>query len=128
MENEKLYELREIKSEDLFLMLNIINKIGMKEFKECFKSEEVKNLITNQGENVDVSAVGMQIMLEIACVVVAHASDAKEDIYKFLSDLSGLSVQEIKEFSLIIFTQMIVDVFKKEEFADFFGEVLKLFK
>jgi hypothetical protein len=44
---EKTYELRNLEADDLFIMIGIISKIGIKEFKGCFESDEVKAAITN---------------------------------------------------------------------------------
>ena len=128
---EKKYELRELQSKDMFPMFRVINKIGVKEFKACFEADEVKNAmsaITNKQESANLEAIGLQVMIELASVVISHIGDAEQEIYAFLSGLSGMSKKELEELDMITFTEMIVDVFKKEEFKDFFGVVSKLFK
>jgi len=49
-------------------------------------------------------------------------------LYQFLAGLSGMTEKEIAALPLGTFTQMIVDVFKKEEFSDFFQVVSGLLK
>lgn len=123
------YELKPLQSKDVFPMFRIISKIGIKEFKECFNSADVKAVIAQQTEGADVTKeVGLAIMLDIAGVVVAHIADAEQEIYAFLSGLSGMSKKEIESLDMVTFFEMIVDVFKKEEFRDFIGVVSKLFK
>lgn len=128
---EKKYELRELQSKDVFPMFRIISKIGVKEFKSCLDTEEVKDAITkmaNKQGNANVEAVGMAVMLDIASVVISHIADAEADIYQFLSGLSGMSRKDLESLDMVTFFEMIVDVFKKEEFKDFIGVVSKLFK
>lgn len=128
---EKKYELRELQSKDVFPMFRIISKIGVKEFKSCLDTEEVKDAISkmaNKQGKANVEAVGMAVMLDIASVVISHIADAEADIYQFLSGLSGMSRKDLESLDMVTFFEMIVDVFKKEEFKDFIGVVSKLFK
>lgn len=127
----KAYELRTLCAEDVFPMFKIISKIGIKEFKSCFESEDVKEAIKSatNGENQnDLEVIGLGVALEIASVIMANIPQAKEDIYLFLAQVSGMSKDDIRNLPISTFTEMIIDVVKKEEFKDFFGVVSKLFK
>ena len=126
MNTAKAYELRTLCADDVFPMFKIISKIGIKEFKSCFGSEDVKAVIN--GEQADLNAVGLAVAVDIAGVIMANVPNAKEDIYLFLSQISNLSKDDIKELPISTFAEMIIDVVKKEEFKDFFGVVSKLFK
>lgn len=128
----KAYELRTLCAEDVFPMFKIISKIGIKEFKSCLESGDVKEAIksaTNNSENqADLEVIGLGVALEIASVIMANIPQAKEDIYLFLAQISGMSKDDIRNLPIPTFTEMIIDVVKKEEFKDFFGVVSKLFK
>lgn len=133
----KAYELRTLCAEDVFPMFKIISKIGIKEFKSCFESEDVKEAIksatnkseTDDGETqADLEVIGLGVALEIASVIMANIPQAKEDIYLFLAQVSGMSKDDIRNLPISTFTEMIIDVVKKEEFKDFFGVVSKSFK
>lgn len=127
----KAYELRTLCAEDVFPMFKIISKIGIKEFKSCFESEDVKEAIksaTNGETQADLEVIGLGVALEIASVIMANIPQAKEDIYLFLEQISGMSKDDIRKLPISTFTEMIIDVVKKEEFKDFFGVVSKLFK
>lgn len=126
MNTAKAYELRVLCADDVFPMFKIISKIGIKEFKSCFGSEDVKAVIN--GEQADLNAVGLAVAVDIAGVIMANVPNAKEDIYLFLSQISNMSKDDIKELPISTFAEMIIDVVKKEEFKDFFGVVSKLFK
>ena len=130
MEN-KIYTLRMLKADDMFMMLKIINKIGVREVKECFNSAEVRNAISgaaNGAENTDVAAVGIQVAMELAGLIVSHLPDCKNEIYQFLASLSDMKVEKIADLPMGTFLEMIVDVFKKDEFKDFFQRVVGLLK
>lgn len=131
MNTAKAYELRTLCADDVFPMFKIISKIGIKEFKSCFESEDVKEAIksaTNGDKQADLEVIGIGVALEIASVIMANIPQAKEDIYLFLAQVSGMSKDDIRNLPISTFTEMIIDVVKKEEFKDFFGVVSKLFK
>lgn len=131
-ETEKTYELRSLTADDVFPMFNIISKIGIKEIKSCFDKEKVGEILKAVSDEEDKDAltaeVGVGIALELASVVLSNLPKCKEDIYLLLSQLSGMTKKEIAALPLVTFTQMIIDVFRKEEFADFFQLVSKLFR
>ncbi len=126
---EKAYTLRTLNANDLFLMMKIINKIGIKEVKGLFASAEMKRIISEAMQDGEVndavaSNVGMQLMLEIVCLVVEHIPDCQDEIYKFLSSLSGLKVEDIANLDMTDFMDMVMEVLKKQEFKDFFQRLV----
>lgn len=130
MEN-KVYTLRALKADDMFVMLKIINKIGIKEVKECFSTAEVRKAISGAADGVDdsdVAAVGIHVAMELAGLIVSHLPDCRNEIYQFLASLADTNVDEIADLPMGTFLEMIVDVFKKEEFKDFFQRVVGLLK
>ena len=123
----KNYELRSLTSDDIFPMFQIISKIGIREFKSCFESPDVKAAI-EKSEGTDLNSVGLAVMLDIGGIVLANVPKAKDDIYLLLSQLSGLTKQEIVALPMATFAQMVIDVIRKDEFKDFFQVVSRLFK
>ena len=120
-------------------MLRISNKIGVKEFKGVLESDAVKQAIastttpqpTASGEpepKVETDKIGMTVALEIVNVLIMNIPSCEDDIYTFLSSLSGLKKKDVQELEMHVFFSMIMDVFKKQEFASFFGDVSKLVK
>lgn len=130
---EKTYTLRGLTAEDVFPMLKIISGIGLKEFKSCFESEELRTAIRNmssekeEGAEIDTTALGLMVAADIASIIFVNLPKCKADIYLLLSGLSGMSIKEIAELPMNVFLAMIVDVVKKEEFKDFFQDVVGLF-
>ena len=131
-EKTKAYELRSLTADDMFPMFQIISKVGVKEFKSCFESPDVKKAIEGMAsgkQDQDVlTAVGMTIAFDLAGVIVSNLASCKNDIYTLLAQLSGMTTKEIASLPMVTFMEMIIDVIKKEEFKDFFQAVSKLFR
>ena len=131
--SEATYTLRSLQGADIFPMSAIIKKIGVKEFKNAFQDEEIKDLVKsiNSGEiSKDAAAnqAGMTIILNIVDVVLGNLPRAEKDIYKFLASLSGMKPDEVAALPMATFTGMVIDVIQKDEFKDFIKVVSRLFK
>jgi len=120
MENtEKKYELRPLVASDMGAICKIITLIGIKQFKDCFKVEDLK------GGNVE--AVGFNIVFDIVGIILSNFERAEEEIQTFLASVSGKKAAEIKKMPFADYGEMIMDVVTKEDFKDFFKRVMKLF-
>ena len=122
------YELRKLTSEDIFPMAKIISLIGFKEFKNALDPKLVSSFIDKSGEKTRdklAAAIGINVTFEVAGVVMANLNKCKKEIYEFLSSVSGLEDQNLKEMSPAEFLQLVIDVIEKEEFKDFFKVVSK---
>lgn len=132
-ESTKAYELRDLTADDMFPMFQIISKIGIREFKSCFESENVKKLVaemtSGKASNDELKAtVGVTVAFDLASVILSNLSSCKDAIYQLLAQLSGMSTKEIGKLPMAVFMEMIIDVIKKKEFTDFFQAAVKLFK
>lgn len=131
MEN-KLYTLRDMNADDLFVVLKIINKIGVKEVKNCFNASEVKKAIsTTEGGDTNeemTAAIGLHVMMEIAGLIIENLPNCKDEIYYFLGSLSGMKAEEVAALPMATFFDMVMDVLKHPNFNDFFQRVVGLFK
>ena len=128
--DDKAYTLRNLKADDMFSMMRIINKIGLNDVRECFNSVELKQAISSkEGANDEVvAAVGMQVMFDVATLLVGKLPECKTELYAFLASLSGMKENEIADLPMTDFFNMIMDVFKLESFKDFFQRVAGSFK
>ena len=139
----KKYELRELTSQDIFLMSKIIRKIGVANFKRCLDNEDVKTAIADYlaGENNDkekkgekkkrlegITLAGVDITFQIVDVIFERLPECETELYGFLSSLSGLKIAQLQKLSMADFFEMVVDVIKKPEFKDFFKVASRLFK
>ena len=131
--NEK-FELRGLKSDDMFPMFGILSKIGFKDLKNNLTPDRVSELTNalkkeNTSTDIDLSTyVGFNIMLEVVEIIMKNLPSCKVEIYTLLSSLSGMTVKQISNLDMVTFTEMIIEVVQKEEFKDFFKVVAKLFK
>ena len=140
---ERNYELRTLCADDIFPMVKIISKIGMDEITDCFDVKEMTEIMEAmkqaEGEKVEEDAtqkanelltqqIGIKVVMKLVGLLMKNLGSIKGDLYKFLAGVSGMKEQEIAKLPLGTFTQMIIDIFKKEEFSDFFGVVSGLVK
>lgn len=119
------YEIRNLCSKDIFPMSKILSKIGISNIKSAFEGDELQKLIKG---GKDVEAVGMAIVFDIGGIILNNLSSCETELYKFLSDLTGAKVEELKECSIADFAELIISIVQKEEFKDFIGVVSRLFK
>lgn len=131
-----MIELRELKSSDVFPMVQILNKVGFKELKTVLTPDKVKNMMKSFKEagsettedGVDKSTIlGFNLILEIVGIVMNNLPSCEEDLYRFISNVSGLSVKEIADLPMGDFAEVIIAIVQKQEFRDFFKAVSKLF-
>lgn len=129
-QSEKPYVFRRLTTQDIFPTLKLLNKIGFKDIKENEGLKNVVSMLSGKTVNgkVDVNKLGIDIFLEIACLVFENVPKCENELYTLLSQTSNLGVEEIKNQDMAITFEMIVDFVKKEEFGDFFKVALKLFK
>lgn len=134
------FELRKLKSDDIFPMFKIISKIGLKEIKESLDPATLGKIATafkandegkanNEGAKGDdlIYSIGFSVILDLAQIVISNIPSCKKEIYSLLAQASGMTEKEIAELDMVTFTEMIVAFFKKDEFKDFIGVVSKLF-
>lgn len=110
--DEKKYTLRDLTAADVFPMFKIVSGIGVKEFKNAFEADDVK-AITEKKNKPSAASVGITIAVNIADVVFSNLPRCEDDIYRFLSGLSGMSTKEIAALPMDVFMNMVVDTIKK---------------
>ena len=126
-----LYTFRRLSAEDMFLMLTIIKKIGVKELKKCIDGDNIAELVGNlKNSGADekaVAAIGISVLLEAVDIIIGNLPKCEKEIYQLLAQVSGLDEDYIKK-DMILFTEMVIDFVKKDEFPDFIKVVSRLFK
>lgn len=131
---EKAYTFRKLKSTDVFLMFQIISKIGINEFMACLENDSLKAIVnmfaTNNAEEDDEIYMMASIAgaLEIANVIIGNLPKCEREIFQMLANTSNLSEKDIKAMDMVSFIEMVIDFIKKEEFKDFIKVVSRLFK
>lgn len=126
------FNLRTLKTSDVFPMFQIMNKIGFKDLKNKMTPDTVQGLMTafnaQGGEESQMTAyVGFNLVMEVAGIIMENLPSCENDLYTFLSNISGMKKQEIADLAPADFMEMIIAVIQKDEFKDFFKVVSKLF-
>lgn len=140
---ERNYELRTLCADDIFPMVKIISKIGIDDIANCFDAKEMSEVMeamkpaedeesevgtAEKANELLTQQIGIRVVMKLVGLLMKNLGNIKGDLYKFLAGVSGMEEQEIAKLPLGTFTQMIIDIFKKEEFGDFFQVVSGLVK
>lgn len=129
---EKEYTFRTLEATDVFPMFKILGKIGINEFAESFGKESVQKMLsalTAEGGVADFArTAGIAVTLEVVNVILRNLPNCEQEIFQMLSNTSNLSVAQVKKLSFPVFTEMVIDFIKKDEFKDFIKVVSVLFK
>lgn len=122
---EKTYTLRALEAKDVFIVSKILSQIGLKEFKDAFDTKLLSSGVTDEK---GLEAIGISVFFDMSQVLLGNLPKCEKDIYTFLSSLSGKDKKEIESLPMVTFVEMVIEVFRKQEFIDFFKLVSTLFK
>ena len=117
------YTLGKFKATDVFTMAKLLSKIGLGKIADNFGRENILSIVNaNKGKSKeDVAAVtGMQMVLQIAEVILSHIDECETEIFKLLSSVTGATPDELKELDAEVFAELIIEVIKLQQFKDFF--------
>lgn len=139
--SEKL-EMRELNGGDIFTMLSIIGKLDIKEEvvalieRQYATGKNVVSLADHQKkkptkkEQEEASLTyqkrGMVLATDIGFAILKHVGDAKNEVNKFLAELTGTSQKEIESLNMATYTKLLFDFGKKAELKDFFQSIASL--
>lgn len=115
---ERPYTLRKFNDGDLFPILKILKKIGIKDCKEAFVQ-------VASGEKT-VKEIGIIASFDLADILIGNLTKVEEEVYSLYSDLSGLSADEIKAMEFGTLPLMIMDSFNEVKNTSFFKVLSKL--
>lgn len=124
---ESKLEMRKLGGQDTFLMLKIMSKTGAKDGIKEFLSKQ-GNLKKGKKTESEYQKIGMEVMLDIADIVMCNLDNAKDDINKLLSNLCNTTVKEIEKLDFLEYNSLIMNFFKKEELKNFFKVIFSSFQ
>ena len=107
-------EIRRPKSTDLFIVGKIIGKIGLKNIIACINSKELmelrakmikENEVTDKKGKVtqkeftdsQLNLYGIEVVANIGDLILGNLENVKDDVNKYVSNLTGLSIKEIED-------------------------------
>lgn len=120
VEEVKPYTLRELEDEDLYTVLEIVGKVLPDDAKEAF-SQAVSN------GKVSLEEVGGKVAFDLIKYILKNFKSVKNEVYAFLSDLSGLSAEEIRKMPFGTTPAMLKEVFLNKNNSSFLTGFSKLF-
>lgn len=112
------YTLRKFKDGDLFPLLNILKKIGIKDCKEAF-------IQVATGDKT-VKQVGILAAFDMADIFIGNLPKAETEIYALYADMAGITVDQIKEMEFGTLPLMIYDSFHEVKNTSFFKVLSRL--
>jgi hypothetical protein len=126
---EKPYTLRPLYDEELYTILDIIEKLCPEDIRPIFikAMEKFTKKEAEAGDDKDMleklaNDFGMDVVMELGLVIIRNMKNVKDDVYALLSDLSGIPADQIRKMPFGTTPKMIMDVVKDERNRDFFGE------
>ena len=120
-------EMRKLTGEDLFPLMNILAKVGVKEalmkfFKQ--RSEAAKK----DKEEVNVEEIGMEAIAEITEIIFMNMERAKQEINVLLADLCEVKREDIEKLPMSDYVAMVMDFLSQQEFRASMNAIMLSFK
>lgn len=115
---ERPYTLRKLENRDLFPLLQILKKVGIKDCKEAF-------IQVASGEK-SVKEVGILASFDLIDILIGNIGKAEGELYSFYSDLSGIPVEKLMTMEFGTLPLMIIDSFSEVKNTSFFKVLSKL--
>ena len=117
---ERPYTLRRLKDKDLFPILGIISRV--------FPDDLAKVFVQVASKEKSLQEIGFVVASKLVISIVRNLSneDLADDVYAFLSDVSGIPAEEIGEMEFGTTPMMIWDIINNEKNAGFFKVLSKL--
>ena len=115
---ERPYTLRKFKDGDLWPLLQILKKIGIKDCKEAFMQ-------VASGEKT-VKDIGILAAFDLADILIGNLTKVEEEVYSLYSDMAGIAADDIKSMEFGTLPLMIMDSFNEVKNTSFFKVLSKL--
>ncbi len=116
---EKPYTLRPLCDEDLWPILGII--------AESIPDDLSKAFVAIMSGEKNVKQIGYDVGFKLVVAIIKNVPKLDHTVYGLLSELSGISADEIRKMPFGTTPKMIMDVYKDVKNSDFFEEFSKSF-
>ena len=124
-------ELRKLQASDIFSMVRIINGIGFKTIKDSINVDEINEIrkgMTDENSDVIASKVGTTVVMSILGTVIENLPKVENDVYEFAGNVAGMKAKDVAKMDAGDFIELLISIFTKDEFKDFFSRASKLIK
>ena len=116
------YTVRELQFGDLFTAMRIVKKVNIKPQLKEFGTIDIKDKKKEEVEKIQKEK-GIELFMHI----IENLDMAEQDILKLMSDLSGLSAEEIKQLNfngIKEFYDKLIEANPMEDLKDFFKQAI----
>ena len=124
-------ELRKLQASDIFSMVRIINGIGFKTIKDSINVDEINEIrkgMTDENSDVIASKVGTNVVMSILGTLIEDLPKVENDVYEFAGNVAGMKAKDVAKMDAGDFIELLISIFTKDEFKDFFSRASKLIK
>ena len=124
-------ELRKLQASDIFSMVRIINGIGFKTIKDSINVDEINEIrkgMTDENSDVIASKVGTNVVMSILGTLIENLPKVENDVYEFAGNVAGMKAKDVAKMDAGDFLELLISIFTKDEFKDFFSRASKLIK
>ena len=124
-------ELRRLQATDLFGMVRILNKIGLKNFKDVLDVNEIKEMgksITDDNATQVMSDIGVNVIMKALAVIIEHLPSVETDLHNFVGSVANMKAKDVAKMDIGEYMDLLIAIAQKEEFMDFFNRASKLIK
>ena len=126
------YKIRKPKATDLPVACKILKGIGLKNIAKCFNNDDIevfkKSISGKEVTDEMINKAGLMVILSIGDLIFEKMEDIQVDLFRFISNLTGLKVKEVENLSLTDLANIVIAILKEPDFTDFIKVVLKLSK
>ena len=124
-------ELRKLQASDIFSMVRIINGIGFKTIKDSINVDEINEMrkgMTEENSDTVASQVGMNVVMSILGTLIENLPKVENDVYEFTGSVAGMKAKDVAKMEAGDFVELLISIFTKDGFKDFFSRASKVIK
>lgn len=125
-------KLRELRGDDAFTVLELVNTLDLLEPIESIlsgeKRKEIIAAFSEESTEADVKEIGFEMIMEISKLAIVRIPKARGDINRFLADMTGSTEEKIQSLPLKQYVGLVKDFFKHPDLEEFFkslGELME---
>lgn len=124
-------ELRRLQATDLFGMVKILNKIGLKNVKDAIDVNEIKDMAKSMNDDNKaqvMSDIGINVVMSALTVVLENLPSVEADLHNFVGSVANMKAKDVAKMDIGEYMDLLIAIAQKEEFKDFFSRASKLIK
>lgn len=118
--------MRKINTKDVFQLGRIFKKINIKQVAVSMAGDINNAMEKDKGQDNDtnIKEVGMNLIFS----VIENCPDAENEIYIFISNISGFTVKEIENMDIEDFFELLKEIAQNNDLKKVFRSTLNLLK